>query len=150
MKLLSVSFLRTFAALIIINSHCGSLYPIAAFAKGGALGNSLFFLMSGFLLYPIRMGFVEWITKRYVRLYIPTFILGVLLIIIHYVNGVINISLNSLFFTFIFPEHRWFVCALIIMYPLFYIISTNYAGFKNYFYCSLFLMALYIIIPHSN
>ena len=81
MKLLSISFLRTFAALIIINSHCGSLYPISALAKGGALGNSLFFLMSGFLLYPLKLGFSEWIKKRYIRLYIPIFFLGLILII---------------------------------------------------------------------
>ena len=81
MKLMSISFLRTFAALIIINSHCGSLYPVSALAKGGALGNSLFFLMSGFLLYPIKMEFLEWIKKRYIRLYIPVFILGLILII---------------------------------------------------------------------
>ena len=75
MRMASISFLRTLAALIIINSHCSALYPMAALACGGAFGNSLFFLMSGFLLANIKLDFFSWIKKRYIRLYIPIFLL---------------------------------------------------------------------------
>ena len=143
MRLISISFLKTFAALIIINSHCGQLYPIPVFAKGGALGNSLFFLMTGFLLFPIKLGFIEWIKKRYIRLYIPIIILGLIITLFNSTNA--EMTLYNFFFRFVFPEHRWFVCALLVMYPIYYIIISNF-NFKKYLLCALVLLLMYIYI----
>lgn len=47
---------------------------------------------------------------------------------------------------FVFPEHRWFVCALIIMYPLYYFINDKFNSVNNYIKCSLVLLALYVFI----
>lgn len=142
MRLKSISFLRTFAALIIINSHCINLYPISAFARGGALGNSLFFLMSGFLLYPIRLEFSEWIKKRYIRLYIPVILTGIILLIL----GKMERILYNLFWRFVFPEHYWFICALIVTYPIYYFIFHNSISKREYIRWSLLLSVLYVFI----
>ena len=142
MRMVSISFLRTLAALIIINSHCSALYPMTALACGGAFGNSLFFLMSGFLLANIKLDFFSWIKKRYIRLYIPIFLLGIILLLL----GKESVSLYSVVFRLIFPEHRWFVCALIIMYPLFYFVNKKKLDVKKYIYCSIVLLLIYIYI----
>lgn len=48
-----IDYLKTVAVLLVINSHFDCLYPIPALATGGAMGNALFFIVSGFCLWPI-------------------------------------------------------------------------------------------------
>ena len=45
-----IYFLKTVAALFITNSHFDKLYPVAALSIGGGIGNTIFFLISGFCL----------------------------------------------------------------------------------------------------
>lgn len=48
-------FLRCVAIIMIVNSHLDVFYPIPALGTGGAIGNSLFFMLSSFGLF--------WATK---------------------------------------------------------------------------------------
>ena len=45
-----LNLMKVFAILLVFNSHCDPLYPVSYLATGGALGNSLFFIISGYLL----------------------------------------------------------------------------------------------------
>ena len=65
-----VYLLKTIAAALITNSHFDDLYPISAMSVGGSLGNSIFFLVSGFLISTkIDVGFFKWYLKRCMRIY---------------------------------------------------------------------------------
>ena len=44
-----LNLLRVFAVFLVFNSHCDALYPVSALATGGAMGNALFFVISGIL-----------------------------------------------------------------------------------------------------
>lgn len=47
----AIDLIKFIGVLLIINSHLGVAYPKWSFlASGGAIGNSLFFFASGFLL----------------------------------------------------------------------------------------------------
>ncbi len=75
MPLVSVYLLRILAILLIVNSHLSAFYPTPKLAFGGHLGNSIFYLISG---YGLALSFnkkplttVVWIKKRFVKLLIP-------------------------------------------------------------------------------
>lgn len=73
--MLDTTFLRFVAILLITNSHLDRLYPVSAMATGGQLGNSLFFMLSGFGLvasYRKKGGvFWPWLQRRLSRIYPP-------------------------------------------------------------------------------
>lgn len=64
---------RALAALLIVNSHLESYYPVRALADGGLIGNLLFFLVSGLGLgLSARTGqepFHKWYLRRLMRIY---------------------------------------------------------------------------------
>lgn len=77
-----IYLIKTLAAILICNSHMGELYPISAMAVGGSLGNSLFFIVSGFLISTkTEMGPVRWYLKRCSRLYPSYWILNLILLV---------------------------------------------------------------------
>ncbi len=72
--------LRALAALLIANSHLEAFYPVRQLAADGLLGNSLFFLLSG---YGLAMGsrdatklrpFARWFLRRVSRIYPALFV----------------------------------------------------------------------------
>lgn len=64
---------RCIAVLLIANSHLSDYYPLPQLAGDGLLGNSLFFLMSGFGLAVgdtrRRRSAVQWFSRRFMKLY---------------------------------------------------------------------------------
>jgi peptidoglycan/LPS O-acetylase OafA/YrhL len=57
------TFLRFVAIWLITNSYLDKRYPVSAMATGGQLGNSLFFMLSGFGVAPLFDTFrtnAEW------------------------------------------------------------------------------------------
>ena len=83
----SVALLKCMAALLITNSHFNGLYPegFSFLAFGGFFGNSLFFLISGFLLVGCdRSIFSKWYTRRVLRIYIPYMVVLPLLLFEEY------------------------------------------------------------------
>lgn len=67
-----ISLIRFLATILITNSHFDALYPagFSWLSTGGALGNALFFLVSGYTLYlSSRRNFAEWILRRYSKIF---------------------------------------------------------------------------------
>lgn len=114
-----IDIIKAIAALLIINSHFDSLYPIKALATGGAIGNALFFCVSGFLLYPIKRDFKSWITPKLLTLYIPTLPL-VVLSLLTIKRG--ELSRLGFIQCFIWPTVFWFVGAIVLFYILYYLL----------------------------
>ena len=134
-----INFIRALATCLITNSHFFPIYTFDALAKGGAFGNSLFFLATGFCLYNCSQKFSKWYPKRLVRLYVPV-------IIIAFFNMYMGGSVfETLFFSFAFPANYWFVCALIILYPAYYLVVNH--SFRNRKYiCTAVLAVMYTVI----
>ncbi len=78
-----IYILRILAMLLIINTHLASLHPISALSFGGRVGNSIFYLVSGYglaLSYrrePLTAG--RWLRKRLVKLVLPLVIILVII-----------------------------------------------------------------------
>lgn len=112
--------LKAIAAILITNSHYGSVWPTPALATGGAIGNTLFFLVSGFCLSNTNCGFFIWIKKRFLRLY-PSVIIAT---VIGIVLGVYSVnSIETAIKLFVWPTAYWFVGVIAIFYVVFYYIS---------------------------
>lgn len=122
-----ISLAKVLAMFLIINSHSDSLFPskLSFLATGGALGNELFFLVGGYL-FSVKGSFVNQTIKRFVRLYIPTYIMTVFL----YAIGDLHLSdINAkvLFERLVWPTSFWFVSAIFafgIIYHIFYKIGV--------------------------
>lgn len=85
----SIDLLRFLAVVLVVNSHLDHGYPDAykALATGGALGDALFFFVSGFTLFIGRDGgFVTWYKRRLSRI-MPAVIVCVLAYAILYGPG---------------------------------------------------------------
>ena len=79
----SLFIIRIIAILLIVNSHLSSIYPFPALSFGGHLGNSIFYLISGYglsLSYQHQpLTIVKWFKKRFIKILIPLIIiLGIL------------------------------------------------------------------------
>lgn len=109
-----ITALKFIATILITNSHFGVLYPnqFQVLATGGTIGNSLFFFISGYTLYfSNKESFVKWITKRFLRIYIPVWIFGL----------VVSMLLNKWNFQdFIFPNY-WFLRAILVFYFIYFV-----------------------------
>ena len=77
-RLYYIDLLKVIAVFLIINSHCEPVYRIKQLATGGALGNSLFFICSGFCLKEVIENKVSWLVNKILKLYIPTVIITIL------------------------------------------------------------------------
>ncbi|HID69269.1 MAG TPA: hypothetical protein EYP35_02140 [Desulfobacterales bacterium] len=64
-------FLRIFAIVLIINSHLYEMWPIPQMAFGGHLGNSIFYLLSGYGLALSnnrkKLPILQWYKVRFVK-----------------------------------------------------------------------------------
>lgn len=67
-KIVAFEVAKFFACLMIINSHCRDIYPVSYLAIGGAFGNSIFFIISGYFNYGNQDKFDLWIKKKIERL----------------------------------------------------------------------------------
>lgn len=115
-----INAIKVFAVLLIINSHIEVLYPdeIKFVSSGGAIGNSIFFIISGFFLH-IREGFWLFCKKKFLRIYPTCWIAlwtGMLL-------GVKSIpcDFQDILTTFIWPTTYWYIGALILFEIIVYI-----------------------------
>ncbi len=111
-----LDFLRAAAILIVLNSHFDSLYPIPALATGGAIGNGLFFIISGFCL-SIQSTFLQHMKRRFFRLY-PGVAVAVTL------EGILGFRVLSspwqFFQDYLWPTAFWFIGALILFEAVIY------------------------------
>ena len=132
-----ISVLRFIAAILIINSHSGALYPdgLSFLATGGSIGNSLFFFCSGYglLLSNRKIGFTRWFSKRLIRIYPTVWIFLLVLSIVEKECHAIDFIITPF----------WFVNAITVFYFLFYWIA-------KYFSDKLLLIIGVLLLPYLS
>lgn len=133
---IGVDNLKFIAALLITNSHMDLLYPShLPLSTGGAIGDVLFFFVSGFLFFLKPMGsFDNWYKKRINRIYPTVFAWAILrTLFFGREDNMIEILLYG---------GGWFISCIMIYYVLIYLI--------NYFMLSrlylAFLLSVLIVI----
>jgi len=138
----NTSFLRFIAIVLITNSHLDSLYPIHALGTGGAIGNALFFMLSGYGLFLSannqNRSFLSWYKRRIIRIY-PSLILATLLLFIIVQSAWRTLDLMGYVKIFIWPTPYWFISALMIFYVIFFIILK-----QNNYRC--FLVGIFVLL----
>lgn len=116
-----VDLLRCVATTLITNSHYNEIWPVAAMATGGALGNTLFFAISGFCLSSEKnYSFFGWFKKRLLRIYPAVWIVTLIEFVFH--NPSIH-SAGDIITFFIYPTQFWFISAIVLFYVVFFIIT---------------------------
>lgn len=114
-----ITFLRALAACLITNAHYTGIYPTDIIANGGLIGDVLFFAVSGYCLYNIKLPFLRWYGKRLARVYIPVLIATAIFVLL----GAYQItSEQTAIWWFVYPTYYHFVASIIILYIPFYVI----------------------------
>jgi hypothetical protein len=116
-----ITVLRALAACLVTNSHYSGFYPVDFIAKGGMVGNVLFFCVSGYCLYNIKnelsiSGFTKWYGKRVWRIYLPVIIITAVYMILN------QYSMDEQNFVswYIYPTGYHFVASIVSLYIPFY------------------------------
>lgn len=145
-----VDVLRCIATILITNSHYNAIWPVAAFATGGSLGNTLFFAISGFCLSNTQnTDFVRWMKNRILRIYPAVWIVTVIEFV--FLTPSIH-SIRDCITYFIYPTQFWFVSAIMLFYGLFYIIDKYLAKFVDRIIIAngIFYLFVYIFVVDKN
>ncbi len=118
-------FIRFLAIFFITNSHLDSLYSVPYVGTGGAIGNSLFFMLSGYGLalseQTTARPFIQWYWRRILRIY-PALIVVVAITDIWLLKGWQTWTWSDYVAGFVWPTPAWFVSALMIFYIVFFFI----------------------------
>lgn len=140
-----LNLIKVLAVLMIINSHSDVLFPenLRLLATGGALGNGVFFILSGYFTSTKNYNWRK-VLIRFCRLYIPVYTALVLDIFLnnYYLAGIYNF--HSFFKVFIWPTPYWFVSASFVSYLLLEIIK-RYINKKNCFIWLTLISAIYAV-----
>lgn len=118
----SINVLKFIAAVLIVNSHLDKIYPISSLATGGAIGNAIFFAVSGYCLANIKQTFPKWYGKRLLRIYPKTIIVTTILVAIG------HISINEIMdipYYYIYPTYYWFVGGIALFYLIYYLLHMK-------------------------
>ena len=139
-----ITVLRALAALIITNSHYTGIYPTDLIANGGLLGDVIFFAVSGFCLYNIKLGFGKWYLRRIVRVYpAPIIITAVYMLIGLYARPQV---IKDFLWWFIYPTNYHFVASIVVLYIPFYIVAKVKKLRENIPYIMLGVFIVYLIV----
>ena len=156
-----LTVIRATACLLIVIYHMSRLNipGIQALSRGGFIGNTIFFALSGYLL---MLGSRDksvnsaWIKKRLVRIY-PSFWVSILIILLLStsvgLNNTVKLADIFIYFTGLhyfggvssLGAHLWFISILIVCYLFFrptryLVVQASAALFSG-------LLALFLIIP---
>lgn len=137
-----ITFLKALATCIITNAHYTGIYPTDIIANGGLIGDVLFFSISGYCLYNIKMNFFQWYLKRFYRIYLPVTIVTVLFIIL----GFYKYSDSAFFYLFVYPTKNHFVASIMVLYIPFYFFIKNGFIKNNLIYVMIFVCLIFIIV----
>lgn len=137
-----ITFLRALAACLITNAHYTGIYPTDIIANGGLIGDVLFFAISGYCLYNVKLSFVKWYAKRIYRVYVPVFVIT----LIYMVLGLYTCSENNLIWWFLYPTNYHFVASIIVLYIPYYFIVKFDATKKHIPLLMAIIASVYIII----
>lgn len=141
---LFIVLIRALAAMVITNAHYTGVYPTDLIANGGLLGDVLFFAVSGFCLASTNGSFGKWYLKRFVRVYIPSWImtLGYMILGAYVVTG-----WQDIVEFFAWPTHWHFVASIILLYvPLFFVSKYMEMNTKNYWRMAAGLLVVQLVL----
>lgn len=125
-----IVLIRALAAILITNAHYTGVYPTDLIANGGLLGDVLFFAVSGFCLATTKGSFGKWYLKRFIRVYIPSWLMTVIYILL---GAYVVRDWKDIIEFFIWPTHWHFVASIILLYiPLFFVSKYIDMNTKNY------------------
>ena len=136
--------MRALAAIVITNAHYTGVYPTDLIANGGLLGDVLFFAVSGFCLANTKGKFGKWYLKRFVRVYIPSWLMTIIYMVL---GAYVATGAKDIVDFFIWPTHWHFVASIIILYvPLFFVSKYIEMNKKNYWRMALGLFVLQMVM----
>lgn len=125
-----IVLIRALAAIIITNAHYTGVYPTDLIANGGLLGDVLFFAVSGFCIATAKGSFSKWYLKRFIRVYIPSWLMTIIYILL---GAYVVADWRDVMEFFIWPTHWHFVASIILLYiPLFFVSKYIDMNKKNY------------------
>lgn len=123
-----VIYLKALATILITNSHFDTIYPISQLSMGGSIGNSIFFLVSGFCLSNIKSrGSIvvdggAWYLHRLWRIYLPCVVAVLINTFYRYMIHIATPNLKEILGNIVNPTVGfWFVQAILVLYMLYYI-----------------------------
>ncbi len=145
-----IDIIRCAACLMIFLYHCNTILPgefrfLTFF--GEDMGNDLFFLISGFALFPSieraeLKDFPRWYLRRLLRI-LPTLAFFYLL---SYLTGFYSLKdLSQLFTVFVYPTLYWFVTGILVFYILVFLIFKLLPGALRFLIPVLLLILWWIL-----
>lgn len=140
-----LNLLKVLAILLIIHSHSDVLFPerLKVLATGGALGNGIFFILSGYLTKKKKCSWKS-VLIRFCRLYFPVYIILILCVFFGY-NFIARVhSIKAFLRVFIWPTPYWFVSASFACFVLLEVIK-NRVNKKNYLIFLAIISVIYAV-----
>ena len=105
--------MRVIGTILITNSHFDRIWPIAALATGGTLGNVIFFFVAGYCYSPKEKNVFQHVLTKFIKLYIPIFIVQLVCTI----SGIYRFANTREFLKIcFFPTNYWFFPCILIGY----------------------------------
>lgn len=118
-----ITFLRALAACLITNVHYVGIYPTDSIANGGLIGDVLFFTVSGYCLYNVKLPFHRWYGKRLYRIYPPVLIITLVYLLL----GTYSLADHNAVWWFVYPTYYHFVASIIVLYiPFFFCMKIDW------------------------
>lgn len=123
----NLNLLRAIGILLVTNSHFDALYPDPRLGTGGALGNAVFFALSGYgLAFSYRnrgRGFLGWYWRRITRIFPSVWIVA--LLTLTYLGLWNAATPATLFAEFFWPTRHWFISAIMLFYIAFFLLLAT-------------------------
>lgn len=146
---IALDLLRTIACMLILNFHLEPLFPdkLKILSIGGDIGNNLFFMLSGYLLYK-RINETEICEfKTYYLSRIKNLLPQTLIILAGsiLVGSLRFTSIKDLITFLIFPAHFWFVLYIIYFYIFVFFQIKCFSKKTNIIIC-VFLLLLHLCL----
>ncbi len=141
---LALDILKFFAVILITNSHFDNQYVYAkGLATGGAIGDALFFFISGYSLFLGRMGrFDNWYKRRIRRIYPSVFALAIVTSMLHLTGyDMIHVILYG---------GDWFVSCIMLYYIVLYFIRRHFVEHLNWCYAAVAVILLIWYVAFYN
>lgn len=116
-RIISLDVMKFIAIFLVLNSHLDVCYPKYSFlATGGAIGDALFFFVSGFTIFISRKDrFSNWYKRRITRIYLPVITTAVI--------AYMCFDDDWMFSDVIFLRGYWFLPCILAYYPILYLMS---------------------------
>lgn len=137
-KIATIDILKAIACLLITNSHCLGLYPVALLAVGGGQGNTLFLIVTGYLLAEgVETSFATWISKRYLRILPISILVASIWSIVHLI-GLGEEAVPASYIRELLDRY-WFIWAVSLYYPAYYLLMKGARGSRLCIRCLAFV-----------